>query len=1707
MSFETDELKLYVRYKREGRGALTDEERAALRSAMQREGRTPRIKGLNGTATLTAPVTLAPAKIPTEAIPILQPLAPTGTSVGITKFLSELEESGSLEQYKKDYKIPEEAVQEAKRIGEETGLLIGFSPAAKLAPTALIRPTFGQGALEEMKNDTEVLFIHPEDMTAGNLRKRAEVQKQQLVEKVIAGGLKSAPEEISKELQVPLRQAEEIATIQGRILTSIPVGIATSPLGLGADIAVTSAYVGAFEAPTESEIENAGKSSLRPKGVDPELWARVQNAGVTAAFMKTGAEGIKYIGKAFKIWKTANKFRAEDKVRAWTQKNVRERKAALAEEVAKNKGKFGEFAERERNLNLIAEHKANRPKEIIIEADVDGSLQAEIAPVVPETPAPVIPPPKVEVKPPEVRPHTVKNSLPKVVSWLDSPAGRTALEYGDEGTLAAAKEANRIAFEAGDNETVGKLKELVDGATAAQGVEQAVVANIADVTEKLAAKIQGVLPSTSTQDIKNITQLFRAVGEGLQRNGKITNAAEWIDDIGIEAGKHDPGSLNAYTRFMDNGKAAIIAYKGADASTFIHELGHIIRRQLNYDDLAPLEEFVGVPRGAQTWTLEAEEKFAKAFEQYLHDGRAPTKQLESVFKKIAAIMRETYRSIKGGVLGEKLPSNIRKVFDDIFDAPKIDPAKMKLETPVGPKVVPQRARTGQGTILSQALADVDESPIAVRIGKSKGRPIGQAITEDSPRLINSIFQEWTDRVFAVKRLAKDVGKDLPYIKTRLLTKVDAATKNAIDVGIFEPGKRGRLTTEGLKPLILRVGKKYKKFTQYMANQRGIEKLQQDIEVGATLDQMMGFVATQERKNPEFRETAKKIREWIDVANIKEAFDSGLLSADDVANMRAKNQFYLPARRAFDETFAEKGGMFKNGSGTGFRAMKGSDRPWDDPFYHLIQNTYAIRNKAARNRNVLNILDELAIAEQANPGVMEKWARRVTEDVVVGGKKVARPVVPAYDDAKLKEVLKKIVGVDAADEVDKMTPAQLQLLAKWTAPPQGMGKNQMVVYRNGKGELWEFDEWLYRAIGENDGGGNLHKLIGRSWVFAPFRWTTSAIRSTATQLNIGFAPYNFARDQSSAALFSKYGYVPYIDGVKGMFVLMKDKLGIEDEVWEAYKRLGGGQSAVYNADRNTFRETYGFLPADEKAEFVRSVIIPGKKVVETLEGWNNFFETATRLGEFRLGYKQAKTEDDLLKAFFSAQEVTLDFSKGGDLAREFNKIEAFFNAGILGTMRMAQAMRERPVQTMLKGLTYITLPTIGLQLNILRNPKWTEAYFNLHEMDRDLFYFVPYDKEGGRTGFWRIPKGYGAQLAFSVPYEKLIQHIATKQPDLLTGGQEIIPGETTRELKQFVKNPFSSVLWQEVFGFGIEGAGSAIPDLARPLLETYVNYDLWRQLPIEPYYMRKNYVGSERKRLGQTSTLSQEIADFLGNKFPMENVDISPLQIDHIIKSYFTSYGNAGLKYIDMMAYTFGDRAVPPDPWWSEGGWHKAAPFIGRFMRDEEVRLNQSIVSRYYDKSQKFTKLYNSLLQRAGYESGATEGTKRREPTEEDQRWIESHIKNNQELLFGFKGLLKFDETGKITAESMEKAARLAKYRYLEFNKIEKSMSEARGYLDALYTDYDPEGHKIPEEIVRKSLTPERKAEVGLKIIRPILKQLKEFEINEDKIRRAIEEPK
>ena len=175
--------------------------------------------------------------------------------------------------------------------------------------------------------------------------------------------------------------------------------------------------------------------------------------------------------------------------------------------------------------------------------------------------------------------------------------------------------------------------------------------------------------------------------------------------------QHGPEGVQGAIKFLDDGRADIMAMADADPSTFIHELGHLIRRtMLDEGDQDIIQRWILRPENAKTdaqynkvraemveeaeraaaaapnagidvedmatqlmerfvWTREGEERFAEGFEQFLLEGvmdKNAGKAMQGTFDYMKEMMDVVYDYSNGGTVGLTVNDETRHVLQNIL---------------------------------------------------------------------------------------------------------------------------------------------------------------------------------------------------------------------------------------------------------------------------------------------------------------------------------------------------------------------------------------------------------------------------------------------------------------------------------------------------------------------------------------------------------------------------------------------------------------------------------------------------------------------------------------------------------------------------------------------------------------------------------------------------------------------------------------------------------------------------------------------------------------------------------------------------------------------------------------------------------------------------------------------------------------------------------
>jgi predicted nucleotidyltransferase len=194
---------------------------------------------------------------------------------------------------------------------------------------------------------------------------------------------------------------------------------------------------------------------------------------------------------------------------------------------------------------------------------------------------------------------------------------------------------------------------------------------------------------TTINSITYIKQLFKSKLLKKYNRDYVTNLKSLNNNTHYQSNFSSPLE-NLHKRVKEKRTEKILGYKGyfnreaekniigimqnADASTVIHELGHVFLdtlKELSIKSPEIAEKYEAVKRAfhitGNELTIQQHEDFAKAFEAYIYNGKAPNKTLQSVFTQLKEWLRGIYDYWLNNNDGFVLRDDIKNAFDEIFD--------------------------------------------------------------------------------------------------------------------------------------------------------------------------------------------------------------------------------------------------------------------------------------------------------------------------------------------------------------------------------------------------------------------------------------------------------------------------------------------------------------------------------------------------------------------------------------------------------------------------------------------------------------------------------------------------------------------------------------------------------------------------------------------------------------------------------------------------------------------------------------------------------------------------------------------------------------------------------------------------------------------------------------------------------------------------------
>ena len=939
------------------------------------------------------------------------------------------------------------------------------------------------------------------------------------------------------------------------------------------------------------------------------------------------------------------------------------------------------------------------------------------------------------------------------------------------------------------------------------------------ISEKdIVGSFRGVVAKESSQGVKEPTvygfnpknledpESPKAAKEVEKIVKKSEIAKELSEKLGvpIRRGKFNQRALGIFKQ-----QPKVVRIKKGGLQTVFHEVGHFLDDQFNFSrDISVAERKSLLTEYATKYEGQTDKQRKEAFSEFLRfkmSGQdAKAEKFAPEFSKIFDTRMKELPEIK------EVIDTATRDFKRWMNQPAT--AKILSHISIGTqnkRSLLDKVNTSLHDFYTAALDDLHPLEEFSRIAKKKLGPINA--TRD-PYILARNLRGWAGKadLFLTKGT---FGREFWSVDEKGKTKMNFT---------------GKSYSEIMRP-IEKTGK-MDEFRVYIVSKRAIELSDRGIVTGITRKDAEDALVELSQKYPEFEKIAQERLAYKD-ALLKYAAEpsSGLLGQEALTRIKALNKFHVPFYRVMEEVagggFMGRRKMAGN-LGSPIKRIKGSEREIIDPLESDIKDTYAIIN--AVERNSIGIAMANLSAENFELGRLFEKVDRPMKGVKVNAKEVMEKVLKE-SDAEIE------VPEDLAD-----------IVVTIFRPTMDIGPNMLNVNMGDRKMVFQVDPMLFKSIqGLNaEDSGLIMRLLSLP---------AHILRAGAT-LTPDFSLRNPIRDQFSAFIYSRSGYTPGFDLLRGMFELFK-----QGDVYNLWRAGGGERAMLVSMDRKYMQKNLTVLLHENKAKVLRYI----KNPLELLQTLSEIGEQATRLGEMKRALTKGKNP---VQGAFDSREVTLDFSRIGAKTKAVNMLVAFWNANVQGTDKLIRSFKTRPYQTLFKTLMGITLPSILLYFANRNDERWKE----IPAWQKDLFWIV-FTKDN----IWRIPKPFEVGILFGSVPERVLEFMDNKDPKIFDQLQADVANGATP-------------------GF--------IPTTLLPIIENISNYSFFLDRPI----VSRGKEGLPPE--AQHGPYTTEISKIIGSA-----LRYSPAKIENLILGYTGGLGRYALSIIDKVLTGTGAVKIPPRP--------------------------------------------------------------------------------------------------------------------------------------------------------------------------------------------------
>ncbi len=595
---------------------------------------------------------------------------------------------------------------------------------------------------------------------------------------------------------------------------------------------------------------------------------------------------------------------------------------------------------------------------------------------------------------------------------------------------------------------------------------------------------------------------------------------------------------------------------------------------------------------------------------------------------------------------------------------------------------------------------------------------------------------------------------------------------------------------------------------------------------------------------------KALREFnvIHQSVLDVAVETGTINKEERSTWNT--DFYLPFFRFLDEKQEVRGPKTLGGvaNQTAFKKLEGKDVPIADMLTNIILNWNHLIGASMKNQ-VASKTVNMAVKERFPDG--EPLAVQLSPDMEVVETEAGEFEVIITDTGKSKG---RFETVEEAEE--HMVEIQDMIAMKRAK----QNKNAIFVREDGKKVWYEINEPnIYQALTNlNFEGFNSRPM--------------KAMRKFKRMLTFGvtaspeFKVRNLFRDTITSAAVSNIS-LNMFDNVFGT-----GRKAVFGESESSMRMMAGGGSIMMG-------HLYGTDPEKLQAQLAKNLRKEGiidnptalgklsTKVNGLIDKWNDLGSKMENLNRGAL-FSQSLENKGFLEANFGARDL-LDFNRHGawPAVRFLIDVVPFMNARIQGLDKLKRSATGTRAEKQRLAVIVggVAMASMALYLAF----KDDEEFKEREDWDRDTYWW--FKLPGDKTAI-RLPK----------PFE--IGAIGTL---------------AERLLEQFVDDKAHGELFAERLKFAVTEtfALGITPQAAKPVLELMANRNFFTERPIESLTMQNLSPTQRRKAWTSETAIGMS---FLFSKIPWEKVQLSPVQIEHLVQGYLGWVGATALGTVDQV---------------------------------------------------------------------------------------------------------------------------------------------------------------------------------------------------------------